>query len=212
MEANHYAIVIIPPPEIAAQAIAVSHSLATFDSCFTLDGVTIYPHISLYHVPFAESALGSVFEALRNLAVLTTPFVLRQETYYPDQGIWVGVRYVADKPLLDLHTRVISATRAYRDVADDVRFKERWVEIPAQELRNIEYCGWAHSFTLYSPHLTFTRLERPRADVLTHLAQPEFSFRVEHISVYEVKDHGTCTRLLADFQLAGKSIPGDRVT
>ncbi|MGB4834044.1 MAG: hypothetical protein WBP40_03390 [Candidatus Moraniibacteriota bacterium] len=203
MNSKRYDIVIIPPPEIAAQAIALSQALASQGSHFTLDGVTLYPHISLYHVPFTESALTTVFGALRDIAALTVPFVLRQETYYPDQGVWVGVRYVADKAILDLHTSIIAATRAYRESEEGVRYKEHWVEIPDQELRNIEYCGWAHSFTLYSPHLTFTRLVRPSADVLAHLSQPEFSFRADHIGVYEVGDHGTCTRCVADFHLTG---------
>ncbi len=203
MNPKRYDIVILPPQEIAAQAIALSQTLSSRGSYFVLDGVTLYPHISLYHVPFTDSALTTVLEALRDIAALTAPFVLRQETYYPDQGVWVGVRYVADKAILDLHTSVIAATREYREVEENVRYKEHWVEIPAQELKNIEYCGWAHSLTFYSPHLTFTRLLRPTADVLAHLPQPELSFRADHIGVYEVGDHGTCTHFVADFRLTG---------
>jgi len=54
MNYTRYDIVVIPPPEITEQAIAMSRSLAPFGTFFVLDGVTLYPHISLYHVPFED--------------------------------------------------------------------------------------------------------------------------------------------------------------
>jgi 2'-5' RNA ligase len=199
MDVKRYILAIIPPDEITAQAIAVSRALEPCGSCFILGGATRFPHVTLYHANFSSSGLLSVIASLRVLAQATTPFLIRQLTYYPDQGIWVGVRFVADKALLDLHSAVIAATREYRHVGEDVDYKEHWVELPPHEYKNIEYCGWAHSFALYSPHLTFTRLKQPQTNVLAHLGQPEFSFRVDHIGLFEAGDYGTCTRRVADF-------------
>ncbi len=208
MNAQRYTIAIIPPHEIAERAMMLSRSLKSFDSCFVLDGETAHPHLTLYHANFTPVALARVIAVLETTVQGIAPFELRQLTYYPDQGIWVGVRFVADKCILDLHTSVIAVTRAYRTIEDNVAYKEQQVEIPSVEFKNIEYCGWAHSFTLYSPHLTLTRLQHPHAGILKHLTQPELSFRVDHIGVYETGNYGACTRRVADFWFTSGSSMG----
>lgn len=201
MDYKRYDIVIIPPPEIAEQTVVLSRALAPLGTFFTVDDVTLHPHISLYHVPLKESAVASVTEVLGMIARSRAPFLLTQGTYYPDQGVWVGVRYVADKPILDLHTTIIDAVKAYRVIEDDIRYAERWSEMNVNKKKNLKECGWAHAYTHYSPHITFTKLREPRAGILDHLPQREFSFLVDHIGLYELGDHGTCIRLIADFWL-----------
>lgn len=205
MDYKRYDIVVIPPREIAEQAIQLSQALAPLGTFFVLDGVKYHPHLSLYSAPFAASALPAVSEALQKLADMTEPFLLEQGTYYPDQGVWVGVRYVAAKSIFDLHTAVIAATKDLRVIEDDARYKARWTEMSREQRKNIEDCGWSDAFTRYSPHITFTKLEAPRADVLAHLPQREFSFRADHIGLYELGEHGLCTRLVADFWLTAAS-------
>lgn len=201
MDYKRYDIIVIPPPEIAEQAIALSQALAPLGTFFVLDDELIHPHISLYHVPLEQSTLSDVTGALGRVARETAPFLLQQGTYYPDQGVWVGVRYTADKGILDLHTALITATKEFRIVEDDVRYKARWAELDHYQRKNLEDCGWADAYTRYSPHITFTKLREPRTDVLAHLPQREFSFLVDHIGLYELGENGTCTRLVADFWL-----------
>ncbi|MBP9728061.1 MAG: hypothetical protein KBD27_01655 [Candidatus Moranbacteria bacterium] len=204
MDYKRYDIVIIPPPDIREQTVALSRALVPLGTFFVVDDVTIHPHISLYHVPLTESNVTPVIEALGKIVQSTTPFLLRQDTYYPDQGVWVGLRYMADKPVLDLHTTIIDAIKAYRVIEDDARYKARWAELDPKERTNLAECGWAHAYTHYSPHITFTKLKEPRANILDHLPQQEFSFFVDHIGLYELGDHGTATRLIADFWLKKK--------
>lgn len=201
MDYKRYDIVIIPPQEITEQAVALSQALAPLGTFFVLDGVTLHPHISLYHVPFEEEMLPSVIETLGTLATTIQPFVLKQETYYPDQGVWIGLRYTADKAILDLHTSVINATKGFRKVEDDARYKARWADLDPEQRKNLEDSGWADAYTRYFPHLTFTKLNQPIVDVLAHLPQREFSFLVDHIALCELGDHGTCVRIIADFWL-----------
>lgn len=201
MAYKRYDIVVIPPKEIAEQAIAHSRTLASLGSLFVLDGVTCHPHISLYHVPFEEVNLSVVTEILEKLTLSTEPFILNQGTYYPDQGVWVGVRYVADQAILNLHTTVIAMTRDYRVIEDDIRYKANWTEMSPQKRKNIMECGWSDAFTSYSPHMSFTKLKQPCADILAHLPQRDFSFLVNHIGLFELGENGTCIRLVADFWL-----------
>jgi 2'-5' RNA ligase len=201
MEYKRYHIAIIPPQAIAEQAIATSEALQKFDSFFVLDGQALYPHISLYHAPFAEESLPGVTQALHEVASATEPFTLHQETCYPDQGVWVGVRYVADKAILDLHTRVVEATKEYRSEQNDARYLERWAEMSHKQRTNIQDCGWPNAFTLFSPHLSFAKLRRPSADILSHLPRRDFSFQVERIVLAERGKYGACMRFVADFTL-----------
>ena len=181
----------------------MSRALEQFDSFFVLDGRTLHPHISLYHVPFSETALKKVIEVLGKIAADTKPFPLEQDTYYPDQGVWVGVRYVADKPILDLHTGVIEATKGYRAEQDDARYAARWTELSHGQRKNIKDCGWSDAFTLYSPHISFAKLKQPIENVLAHLPHCDFSFLAERIGLYELGKDATCTELVADFKLTG---------
>ncbi|MDP3957584.1 MAG: hypothetical protein Q8Q10_03735 [bacterium] len=203
MAYKRYSIAIIPPADIVERAIEMSQALQQFDSFFVLDGKTLHPHISLYRVPFEQAALVSVIKALEKIAADTKPFLLRQDTYYPDQGVWVGVRYIADKAILDLHTGVIETTKEYRAEQDDVRYAARWPELSHSQRKNIQDCGWSDAFTLYSPHISFTKLKQPKADVLVHLPHRDFSFLAEHVGLYELGKNATCVELVADFRLAG---------
>ncbi len=198
---KRYNIAIIPPQAIVERAIAMSEALRKFDSFFVLDGKTLYPHISLYHAPFTEECLGDVIKKLEEVAADTRSFPVRQEAYYPDQGVWVGVRYVADKAILDLHTRVVEATKGYRAQQDDVRYLARWAELGHKQRENIKDCGWTDSFALFSPHLSFTKLRQPCADVPSHLPEHDFSFQVDHIALVERGEYGACVGTVADFTL-----------
>lgn len=198
---KRYNIAIIPPRAIIEQAIAMSEELRKFDSFFVLDEKTLSPHISLYHAPFTEERLGDVIGKLEEITAGTRPFPVRHASYYPDQGVWVGIRYVSDKAILDLHTQVIEATKGYRAEQDDVRYLARWAELSHQQRENIKDCGWTDSFTLFSPHLTFTKLRQPRTDVLHHLPEHDFSFQVDHIALVERGEYGACIKTLADFTL-----------
>lgn len=202
---KRYDVVVIPPSEIVKQTVALSHALAPLGTFFIVDGMTLQPHISLYHVPLVESSLQTVVTTLGAVLRTTKPFPLEQETYYPDQGVWVGVRYVASKPILDLHTLVIDALKGCRVLEDDTRYAERWPEMNPEERKNLKACGWAHAYTRYSPHITFTKLKTPQVDVLAHLPQYEFSFIADHVGLYELGEHGTTTHLIADFWLKNEN-------
>ena len=202
MDYKRYDIVVMPPCVIAEQAIATSQALAPLGTFFVLDDEVHHPHLSLYHVPLNESSLAQVRERLAALSSVTKPFLLKQETYYPDQGVWVGVRYVADQAILNLHTAVIAATKDYRVIEDDIRYKARWADLDPKRRQHIQECGWADAFASYFPHLTFTKLREPRADIFAHLPQPEYSFLVDRIGIYQLGEHGTAATLVADFSLS----------
>lgn len=203
MHDKRYDIAIIPPSSIAQQAISMSQELQPFGAFFVLDDKIYRPHISLYHVPLTEKVLSTVIQILAKIAAQTKPFFLGQDTYYPDQGVWIGVRYIADKAILDLHTTVIAAIKEYRAEQDDIRYLERWPELSPARRKNIEECGWSDAFAYYSPHISFTKLKQPQADVLAHLPHRDFSFFAERIGLYELGKHGTCVELVADFKLTG---------
>ena len=202
MEYKRYDIVVLPPPSVAAQVIAHSQMLATRDSFFVLDGEMLYPHLSLYHVPLSDAVLSDVIDALTCVAAETRAFPLKQETYYPDRGVWVGVRYASDKSILDLHAAIIAAVKDFRIVEDDARYMARWSELSHRQRVNLKECGWKDAYTLYSPHMSFTKLKQPRAGVLADLTEHDLSFLVDHIALCELGDNGTCVKIVADCTLA----------
>lgn len=202
-EYKRYHIAILPPPAIVTRAIAASTALRPLEPLFVLNQETYFPHVSLYHVPFTDEALPQVRRELGAIASATAPFLLRHETYYPDQGVWVGVRYVADKAILDLHTTVVERLKGYRAVQDDARYLARWADLSPARRKNIHDCGWSNAFTLFSPHLSFAKLPVPRADILVHLPYHDLSFRAEIIALIERGEYGASLERVAVSSLGG---------
>lgn len=202
MEYKRYDIVVLPPPQVVAQVVAHSETLASLSSFFVLDGETLYPHLSLYHVPLSDAVLPEVIVALERVSAETAAFHLKQETYYPDRGVWVGVRYVSNKSILDFHAAIIAAVKGFRIVEDDTRYMARWSELSHRQRANLKECGWKDAYTLYSPHISFTKLKQPRAGVLDNLTRHDLSFLVDRIALCELGDNGTCVEIAADLHLA----------
>lgn len=200
-----YNIAIIPPETIAKQAVAMSERISAEGAYFVLDGTSLYPHISLYHVVLDDEHLSEIVQAVTDAVSSIQSFTLKSGPYRTGAGEWIDVSYEREKGIMVLHEVVIGAVASRRTNKKSEKNRADWEALEEVARQNIERCGWADAFEHYAPHLTFARLQTQDANILTRLPIMGFTFPVQTIGLFEMGEHGACTKLLHTFWLSENS-------
>ena len=201
---KRYNFAIIPPDVVKERAIEISKRIAKHDSLFILNEKNLHPHISLYHVTLDPKDLPTIIEKSHAILRSRKPFQMTQDSYRITQGVWVDVAYAKKQNIMDIHTALINATKDFRLEKGGEKNREDWTDLTEEQKGNILNCGWASSFDLFTPHLTFTKLKEGSTNILTSLPHENLSFLVESIGLFELGDHGTCTNLIAHMPIGEK--------
>lgn len=200
-----YNIAIIPPEGIAKQAMMMSEHISTEGTYFVLDGTSLYPHISLYHVVLDDEHLSEIVQAVTDAVSSIQSFPLKSGPYRAVADEWIDVSYEREEGIMVLHEVVIGAVASRRAGKELEMNRADWETLDVVARQNLERCGWTDAFEHYAPHLTFARLRSQDASILTRLPIMDYSFSVQAIGLYELGDHGTCTKLLHTFSLSESS-------
>lgn len=201
MAEKRYNFAIIPSQAVAERAVKMSEWLRQFSTQFTLDGVKLYPHVSLYHVGFQEEDLVQVIDRATSALRTITRFGLSQGPYRAVEGSWCDVSYNIDDTIYQLHTTLIESVMDLRVVHDMASQDPKWNELTPTQQASYAKCGWTDAYARYAPHLTFTKLRAPQPDLPLTFPQEDFSFMVEKIGLFELGEFGTCTKLIHTFSL-----------
>jgi 2'-5' RNA ligase len=203
-----YNIVIIPSKEVSDTARVASKRMSEkYPTRFVLDETLHNPHITLYHIAFDTSVLETVKDKLRVIANSRNPFWLQEKQYRLVDTHWVDMSYIEDEPIMKLHLDVLEAVASYRVRDPGAEMTEEWSGMSALRQENLELYGWSEIRSLYRPHLTLTRLiEDETEESLRCLPDENFSFEVNTIALYELGEYGTCTSIVASYQLGEENI------
>jgi hypothetical protein len=204
-------VVLMPPADVARRSIQMSTTLAPYGTEFVLDDVTLFGHLSMYMGGFEPAAVPRAVGVLTELAAATPPLELTAERYLQDveQGM-IEVAYRKTPAVTDLQERIIAGFNPLRTGlrhADPVgRVLAEWLPATTGETRsNLDSYGYDEIGGLFRPHVTFTRFRR--RDLLVDLASlpplEQFSGTFGRLGLYEMGEHGTCTRRVAEVDLAG---------
>lgn len=205
---KRYNIVIIPTPAVNHDAEFVSEFIAgKQETCFVLDHATQFPHISLYHVYLDEASVKEVADAVQRIAKSFAPFTVQSTGYHTVKGEWIDASYVLDEPLFKLHRACLEGIAPFRVRQKDVVMREDWSDSSPARQENLELYGWSEARDLFRPHLTLARLKgKVDEDFLEIFPEKNFSFEVCKIGLYELGEHGTCRKLLAEYTLSPLNI------
>jgi 2'-5' RNA ligase len=198
---KRYNIAIIPTPIVAEHAQTASEFVAgAEETCFVLDQSTRLPHISLYHIPLEESSIQEVTALLRGIAESLSPFSLESKGYHIWNGEWIDVSYELNETFFKLHMTILEAIAPLRIQKGDFDMKENWSDSSPARQENLELYSWSEARDLFRPHLTLTRLVGRVEEVfLESIPEKNFSFEATTLGLYELGEHGTCTKLLTEF-------------
>lgn len=198
---QRYNFAIIPPKGISEKAIGMSKEIANHGSLFVLDGIGLFPHVSLYHVGFDPQNLPEIIQRTAEALKTARPFRLISDSYRAVEGVWIDVSYEKSDDIMRLHTAIIDATKDLRFGKGKENDCENFRDLSEERKNNLLACGWSEAFGLFSPHLTFSKLREKHGEILQILPQEDFSFLVDRIGLFELGDYGTCTKLIHEFRL-----------
>lgn len=198
---------VVVEGEVAKEAIAVSERFAgEHGAFFVLDGVSYYPHMTVYAPEYPEENKTQVIARAEEIVKETQPFALRFTEVKNVEG-FIGVYAEKTVKLMRLHERLIEALNPLREAGH--REKEAGkldgFSFSPKEQENMQRYGHPWVRSLYDPHLTLTRLKDAEAAAR---AAEELAWRIEEmfvqkIGVFVSGEHGTCRELLASFRLGG---------
>ncbi|NCU42185.1 MAG: hypothetical protein EOM19_05735 [Candidatus Moranbacteria bacterium] len=200
MSYSKYNVAIIPTENISQLSRKVSSRLGS-DVYFHLNSVDIFPHLSLYHVPLEQAVVKEVCIILESAIQSIPIFTITGKEYYCYLGGWVGISYEKNSELLALENYVLHSLKNLwcRDFASE------YEDVSGEKGKNIQEYGWADAGLRFFPHITLSRMKKDEYEeviaVLNAHQISEWSFCVERVGLFELDEHGTCTKLLQTFDL-----------
>ena len=198
-------LVLLPDQQLAEKAINLSRILAQFDSYFVLEEGKCFPHVSMYKFQLNASDIPEVGRILAAISQSIFPFQLRAEKYsFEHDGYhFVDVQYEKTAELLELQGTVIEALNPIRA---DMRAKdrERMQSATGLALEYFQKYGYNLIGELYRPHISLSRLKADNLDVPEVLPDLHyFDGNFVRLGLFEIGDHGTAVRRLAESQPFG---------
>ena len=198
-------VVLQPPPEVVRYAIKLSKELATRgEPYFVLDGATLHPHVTLYQGVYPTHNISSVPNAVRQVAGMFKPLMCTAEKI---DCLWgfITVKFPLAPELKQLHEQLVQRLNPMREGHIFAKYLEPEYQTrfnPAQR-ESVRQYGYPGALHLFNPHLSLIRFkdETLAAEVSRNLKCELKPFTVSELAVYEMGEHGTCTKLVEKFKL-----------
>lgn len=197
---NYFDVVILPPRDVRAHAIALSKELRRYGGKFVLGERRYLPHISLYHIPVRPKRFEAFAQAVGRAASLRRGGTLRLRAV--DMPV-----LMTTKPewLVRLHKNVVESTLPYFDW--DYGAENLWnadklpPHLKAEGKRNLMRFGSPMIGRVFRPHITLSSFDgRSRAGKIL-LEFERLSFAVNEIAICELGPHHTCHRTIARYAI-----------
>jgi 2'-5' RNA ligase len=204
-----YDVVLLGTPEMSAAAVAVSRALQNLGARFQLDEGRVHPHMSILMAQLRDDSLPAAVEALKTIAGTIPALRLAATRYDQDheQGFF-EVQFERPAALVRLQEAVIDQIEPLRDGLRDQDPPGRWLrqwmsEAQGDARSNLDRYGYDEIGTLFRPHVTFTRFSDPQAEVDRGKLPPpqKFSGLFPILALFEMGEHGTCIRSVAEFTM-----------
>jgi len=200
-------VVILPPEEIAWEAITASRLLARqFASPLLLDGTTSLPHISLYHIAVGQKKRAAFGERLREIAARAQAGELHVTgiRLYREFGS-IAIEMSKPRWLQRLYLRIIHETSELRDPRFDSHRAWGYERLSPGQRRWTDRYGTPLVGRFFIPHITVgiipDRDQLKAAAALT--SAPRCSFKVSELVICEQGSHHTCSRVKERLPLGG---------
>lgn len=200
MSYSRYNIVIIPPENIEDRSLEISSRFSN-DGYFTLNQRDIFPHLSLYHIPLGQDAINETKEIIQQTVQGIPYFDIQGKEYRCHLEGWVGIHYEKTMELTSIHERILEALKSVwcRE------FAREHSDIVGIKGKNVQKYGWVDAQSRFNPHITLSRLKKVHCEsvmeILHEYPMTDWSFRVKQVGLYDLGEHGTCTKLLQTFDL-----------
>jgi 2'-5' RNA ligase len=195
-------IVILPPPEIAEQAMTWSREVASeYKTDFVLDGKQFYPHITIYQAAYPDRNLPYVEKQLTELVKYVKPFRVKSTTFSTMVG-FIFLNFTKSEELISLHKQIVEICNPLREGEGIPAELKNLTDpnVPEFIKHSIRTYGSALAMEAYMPHITISRLQnRQDADrALEVLGKTEVTFDVHGISLGNIGIDGSVNEIFKE--------------
>lgn len=195
-------VCVIPSQEVGERCIALSQSLESEHTLFTLGGDK-FAHMTVYMARFADEAIQQVVEGVEEALKMAKPFVCEHAGYYKTPGNYLEVSYAKTIPFLQLHEAIINKVAQYRINPGKPYKEDYFTPYTTEQQANAKETGYDLAHELYRPHVTLTRY-RPNSfpDVFPGFPPLSLSFMLDRVCVYKADDNGVVYKRIQEFQVS----------
>lgn len=202
-------VLIQPDSEVRHQAIAWCEVIARrYPTAYVLDDDRAIVHLTLYQTEYPTRNRQQIERQLVEIASQAEPFDIELAGLRPYIG---HIFYEAERAnvyLSSLHKKIAERLNPLREdhITDNFREMMEMDDVPDERKQNIKTWGYPDFGSLYSPHITLTRLTDYRlAQQAIKLVDPRnLKFRVTQIALGECGPDGVCPRIIRTFPFGQK--------
>ncbi|UCD04485.1 MAG: 2'-5' RNA ligase family protein [Candidatus Woesearchaeota archaeon] len=196
-------VVFKPPKKAIEEAIKLSKENEVF---FILDGLKFHPHMTIYSPEYPRSNVDKVLESVEEIVKNISPITFKFNKVSGGQG-FVSVKFDNSPTIKRIHEEIVEKLNPLREG----RIREKYgadyhMNFNEEQIENIKKYGYPDAMNRYSPHLSIIRLEDGSLveEVSKKINWSIAQFTVDKIAVYEMGEHGTCIKLIKEFELKWK--------
>lgn len=194
------------PKEISQYAISLSGNICNQSSpFFVLDGMRCLPHMSIYSPEYPGNNIEKVISEVKHVSKKFEPIEFVFDYIDSHQG-FIGANMRISDEINNVHKSILYLLNPYRENLLREKYKAENLEkinLPMMQKENIIKYGAPEVLAEYRPHVTLIRFKDfdKAKEVLKDIKWNINKFIVDSIGIYEMGDHGTCTKLLEEFSL-----------
>jgi 2'-5' RNA ligase len=199
-------ICILPEGDTAEQCVELSKRLASPDTLFTLDGVTKFPHMTVYMARFPSDSVANVEGALSEVLKNMLPIECHHSGYFLTGGNYVEVSYEKTSDFMSLHENILDAVKDLRATPGEPVEESYFAPYTSQQKKNTEETGYDLAHELFRPHVTLTRYraggapaEVPESVTASGM---DLTFSAKKIGLYLADENGAVYELVRSFELS----------
>lgn len=198
-------IVILPPPEVAREAMDWSRQIAAeYKTDFVLDGKAFYPHVTLYQAAYPDKNQTVLEEKLTALAKYTKSFQVSSADFSTIAG-FVVLDFKKNEELVSLHKKIVTMCNPLRE-GENIPSEQKNLtdpNVPEFIKHSIRTYGSALDMEAFAPHITITRLQNfvdaEAAEKV--LKYKSLSFTVSNIYLANIGLDGSVNEIFKEFPL-----------
>jgi len=198
-----------PPKNVIKKVISLSQKIyKSNETVFILDNIKFHPHITIYAPKYRKDDIGKILEGVEEIAKSTRNIEFRFQKVSGGQG-FIGVKFNHSPDIKKLHKEIIAKLNPLQKKHiknENQESSDYHYNFSSKQKENIKKYGCSDSMTLYSPHLTITRLKNRLSTekIMKNINWDIPRFAVDKIAVYKMGKHGACKKMIKEFSLSPK--------
>ncbi len=172
------------------------------DSCFILDGINFYPHITIYASIFSKSNLSNVLEKVGDFVRKINSINFKFKNITSGQG-FISLNFDLSDEIESIHREIVELFNPLREKITEDDLKDYNMVFNQEQKKNIINYGYPDAIDLYLPHMTIIRLkdEKMAKDIAKEIKWNNEKFKARSIVCYLMGDNGTCNQIIKEFNL-----------